>query len=60
MPVISGEADSLSELQAIEKELEELEELQPLEHQEQGLSSNISNFLFKHLIRRREVVEVVV
>lgn len=52
--VISGEADRLSELQAIEKELEEL---QPKEHQEQRQSSNISNFLYKHLIRPLEVVE---
>lgn len=38
--VISEEADRLSELQAIEKELEEL---QPKEDQDQGQSSDISN-----------------
>lgn len=55
--MISGEADRQSELQAIEKELEEL---QPKEHQEHGQSSNISNFLYKHLMRLQEVTEVVV
>lgn len=56
--VISDEADRLKELQAIEKELEEL---QPQEHQDQGRSSDSNTcFLYKHLTRPQEVVEVVV
>lgn len=59
MSVISEEAGRLSELQAIEKELEEL---LPEQHQDWRQSSNISNScpLSKHLILWQEIVEAVV